>query len=369
MDVSSSRCSMTLVIPDWDHSAAAFDAAPFNMLTPYGNALISPAADDMWSREQCFVPAPLATQQQLVLSPSMQDPAPFAGCQMYQQQFSAHHAATAPLPGLAPVCTAAARSQPLQLQQQLMSRQLMQQQAVVTSSPILSADHTVYDDGVIAYGDPHANGTGSATATAAEAGRRARRSSFCVEHRQLPPVATVRQRPASFSAGTRFAQQQQLAMVGDGSQLVAAPTGSTSFSNPLPMLLPQPQPLQQEQMLCQDMSFTGQLPTAVYEPSLDNSAMQGSMLDLSVVPVPATLQQQQQQQQQVQAQQQQQQQLLMLLGGADVGSMSVSPPPGLMLPEMISSNQQQQLCMPLGAATVCSNSPLPAVPLDQVRPL
>jgi hypothetical protein len=366
MDVSSRRCSMTLIVPGWEHSAAAYDAASFDAGT---NGLISPAAGGVWCSDQSYATAAMTAQQQLVLSSPGQTPAaPFAGCQMYQQQqqqqhFTAQRAATSPLPLLVPVCTASAGNQPLQLlqQQQLIQQQ---QQVVMMSSPMPSAEYMFFEDCVPSYGGQPMNAlTTVSDSTAAAAAPCAPRTSFCLgQQQQLPALAAgARQRPASFT-DTRYNNQQQqlpqqqLVMMANGQQLAAAAACSSSLSCPLPMLLPQQQQQQQQMLLCQDMGFSGQLPTAVCGAPLDSSSFQGAMLPEIPVSVPATLQQQQQQ--------------LMMVGlhGARVPSSSL---PGMMLADMQGSNQQQQqqqMCMPLGTAMVSCDGQLPSMgsPLAQV---
>uniref|UniRef100_A0A383V793 Uncharacterized protein n=1 Tax=Tetradesmus obliquus TaxID=3088 RepID=A0A383V793_TETOB len=366
MDVSSRRYSMTLIVPNWECSTAAYDAAPYDAAA---NGLISPAAGGAWCRDQSYTPAALAAQQQhLLLSGPLQTP---TGCHMYQQQqqqqVTAQRAATSPMPLLVPVCTAAAGNQPLQMQQQLMQQQ--QQQVVLMSSPMPSAEYIFFDDCAPSYGGHHMNAISAGTGCNASAIPSARRSSFCSDYHTLPLLPAPRQRPASFSADTRYnqqQQQQQLMMLADGQQLSAAAAAacSSSLSCPLPMLLPpqqQQQQQQQQMLLCQEMGFGGQQPAAVCRPSLDAASFQGGLMhEVPAMPVPTTLQQQQQRQQQ---------QLVMF--GLDAARVPGSPLPGLMLPDMQGSNQQlqqqQQMCMPLGAAMVGCDAQLPgnASPLAQ----
>jgi hypothetical protein len=145
----------------------------------------------------------------------------------------------------------------------------------------------------------------------------------------------------------------------DDQQLIGAAPGSTFMSSPLPMLLPPQQQQQQQQMLlCHDMGYSGQLPSAVLGPALDNAFTPDTA-------VQATLQQQAQQQQ-LQAQQQ------MMVMGMDAGRVLAGPLPEMMEQQMLGSNQQQQqqqVCMTPGGAMLCSNGQLSIAgsPLAQVR--
>jgi hypothetical protein len=357
MEVGSRRGSTVLIVPDWEHSPAAFEAARFDV---YGNCVASPAAaGSMWGRGQSYAAASVpAQQQQLLLSPAAQTPpASFTGGQMYQQQqqrqqVTAQRAATAPLPVL--VCAAATGNQALQV-----PPPPQQQQILVMSSPMPSSEYMYNDDCA-----PSLNGQHMSAIAAGPGMRR----SFCLEQHQLSAAAAAsRPRPASFTSDIRFNQQQQqlqqLVIVSDGQQLIGAPPGSNLLSSPLPMLLPQQQ---QQVLLCQDMGFSGQLPSAVLGPALDNAFTQGTALQevpaavmqaaLQEVPA-AVMQAALQQQQQMQAQQQQ----MMMALGVDAGRALSMPLPAMMEPQLLGSNQllqQQQMCMPLGGAVVCSSGQL-----------
>jgi hypothetical protein len=224
-----------------------------------------------------------------------------------QQQVTAQRAATAPLPVL--VCAVPTSNQPLQAP----PPPPQQQQILVMSSPMPSAEYMFFDDCAPSLNGQHMSAIAGANIAAGPGMRR----SFCLEQHQLSAAAAAnRPRPASFSSDIRFSQQQQqqqqLVIVTDGQQLIGAPPGSNSLSSPLP-----PQQQQQQQMLlCQDVGFSGQLPSAVLGPALDDAFMQGAALQ----EVPAAMMQaalQQQQQQQMQAQVQQQQQMMAL--GMDAG--------------------------------------------------
>jgi hypothetical protein len=354
MDVSSSRrCSMTIIVPSYDAGTVS--------------TLLSPAAGSVWcNSEQGCVAAPMAAQQQLVLSSPVQTPAAagFASCQVYQQQQQQHvmpaqRAATSPLPLLVPVCAIPANSQPLQMQQQqqqLAQQQQRQQQQVIMASPMPSSEYMFFEDCVPSCNAQHMTAmtiNGDSTTAAMS---RPQRNSFSLEQQQLPIAAANRQRPASFTAGTTYEQQQQqqqVVMMANGQQLAVAAAGNNSLSCPLPMLLPQQQQQQQQQMvLCQDMGFSGQLQTAVCgAAAFGNAAIHGSSLsEMPAMSMPSTLQQQQQ----------------LMFMGLDATRVPGSPLQAMLpgsspqqLQQQQQQQQQQQMCMSLGSAMVRCDGHVP----------